>query len=84
METTRSISKVTTNFFYTLDVHASKLNKILEETQTVQDQQLCDLEKKFEVALFAISNYLVGANYMRCLVLSLFYLIRVLLVGVCC
>ncbi|KAJ6799278.1 kinesin-like protein KIN-5A isoform X1 [Iris pallida] len=48
MEMTRSISKVTSNFFHTLDGHASKLGKILEETQTVQDKQLCDLEKKFE------------------------------------
>ncbi|XP_020273566.1 kinesin-like protein KIN-5A isoform X1 [Asparagus officinalis] len=48
VETSRSISKVTTNFFHYVDVHASKLNKIFEETQTVQDQQLHDLEKKFE------------------------------------
>ncbi|KAG1337970.1 kinesin-like protein KIN-5A [Cocos nucifera] len=48
VETTRSISKITTDFFQTLDVHASKLNKILEESQTVHDQKLFELEKKFE------------------------------------
>ncbi|XP_008783640.2 kinesin-like protein KIN-5A isoform X2 [Phoenix dactylifera] len=48
VETTRSISNITTNFFLTLDVHASKLNKILEESQAVHDQKLFELEKKFE------------------------------------
>ncbi|XP_038988983.1 LOW QUALITY PROTEIN: kinesin-like protein KIN-5A [Phoenix dactylifera] len=48
VETTRSISIISCNFFHTLDVHASKLSRILEETQTVQDQQLHELEKKFE------------------------------------
>ncbi|KAG1371623.1 Kinesin-like protein KIN-5A [Cocos nucifera] len=48
VETTRSISVISSNFFHTLDVHASKLSRILEETQTVQDQQLRELEKKFE------------------------------------
>ncbi|XP_010922468.1 kinesin-like protein KIN-5A [Elaeis guineensis] len=48
VETTRSISKITTNFFLTLDVHASKINQILEESQTVHDQKLLELEKKFE------------------------------------
>ncbi|KAF9598448.1 hypothetical protein IFM89_027881 [Coptis chinensis] len=48
VETTRSISKITLNFFKTLDIHASKLSKIVEEAQTVHDQQLCELEKKYE------------------------------------
>lgn len=48
VEASRSISKITTGFFHSLDVHASQLTSILEETQTVQDQQLLDLEKKFE------------------------------------
>ncbi|KAJ6804908.1 putative 125 kDa kinesin-related protein [Iris pallida] len=48
VETARSISKITTNFFHTLDVHASKLSKIVEESQTVQYQQLRHLEKNFE------------------------------------
>lgn len=48
VETTRSISKITVNFFNTLDVHASKLGTIVEETQTLHDQKLCELEKKFE------------------------------------
>ncbi|KAJ0978474.1 hypothetical protein J5N97_013948 [Dioscorea zingiberensis] len=48
VEMTRSISKITTNFFHTLDVHASNLSKVLKETQAIQDQQLSQLEKKFE------------------------------------
>uniref|UniRef100_A0A0D9ZTH3 Kinesin motor domain-containing protein n=2 Tax=Oryza TaxID=4527 RepID=A0A0D9ZTH3_9ORYZ len=48
VEASRSISKITAGFFSSLDVHASKLTSILEETQSVQDQQLLDLEKKFE------------------------------------
>lgn len=49
VEASRSISNITVGFFHSLDVHASKLTSILEETQGVQDQQLIDLEKKFEV-----------------------------------
>lgn len=49
METTRSISKITVNFFKTLDGHASKLTEIVEEAQTGNDQKLSELEKKFEV-----------------------------------
>ena len=58
MEASRSISKITAGFFHSLDVHASKLTNILEDTQSVQDQQLVDLEKKFEViiALTACSS----------------------------
>ncbi|XP_020277289.1 kinesin-like protein KIN-5A [Asparagus officinalis] len=48
VETTRSISKMTTSFFQTLDVHASKVSKIMEESQNLQEQQLCELEIKFE------------------------------------
>nr|XP_009409541.1 PREDICTED: kinesin-like protein KIN-5A [Musa acuminata subsp. malaccensis] len=48
VQATRSISKITSNFFHTLDVHASTLTKILEESQTVQDKRLHELEKKFE------------------------------------
>uniref|UniRef100_R7W770 125 kDa kinesin-related protein n=1 Tax=Aegilops tauschii TaxID=37682 RepID=R7W770_AEGTA len=48
VEASRSISNITVGFFHSLDVHASKLTSILEETQGVQDQQLIDLEKKFE------------------------------------
>lgn len=46
--TTRSISQITVNFFKTLDVHVSQLGQIVEESQTVNDQKLSDLEKKFE------------------------------------
>ncbi|KAK1285363.1 hypothetical protein QJS10_CPB20g00746 [Acorus calamus] len=48
VETTRSISKITSNFFQTLDMHSSRLSGILEESQAVQDQQLSELENKFE------------------------------------
>jgi len=51
VEASRSISKITAGFFHSLDVHASKLTSILEDTQNVQDQQLVDLEKKFEVLI---------------------------------
>ncbi|KAM7496660.1 hypothetical protein LguiA_021074 [Lonicera macranthoides] len=48
VETTRSISQITVNFFKTLDMHASNLNHIVEEAQIVNDQKLSELEKKFE------------------------------------
>uniref|UniRef100_A0A2N9GZ90 Kinesin motor domain-containing protein n=1 Tax=Fagus sylvatica TaxID=28930 RepID=A0A2N9GZ90_FAGSY len=48
VETARSVSKITVNFFQTLDMHASNLNQIVEEAQTVNDQKLSELEKKFE------------------------------------
>ncbi|GMY10722.1 kinesin-like protein KIN-5D [Fagus crenata] len=48
VETARSVSKITVNFFKTLDMHASNLNQIVEEAQTVNDQKLSALEKKFE------------------------------------
>ncbi|KAG2673630.1 hypothetical protein I3760_13G101000 [Carya illinoinensis] len=48
VETARSVSKITVNFFETLDAHASKLSHIVEEAQTVNDQKLSELEKKFE------------------------------------
>lgn len=45
----RSVSKVTVDFFKTLDMHASSLTQIVEEAQTVNDQKLSELEEKFEV-----------------------------------
>lgn len=48
VETARSVSKITVNFFKTLDTHATKLNQIVEDAQTVNDQKLSELEKKFE------------------------------------
>ncbi|KDO73023.1 hypothetical protein CISIN_1g0025772mg, partial [Citrus sinensis] len=48
VENARSVSKVTVNFFKTLDMHASNLTKIVEEAQTVNDQKLFEFEKKFE------------------------------------
>ncbi|CAL5200221.1 unnamed protein product [Lathyrus oleraceus] len=48
VETTRAVSKITMNFFETIDRHASSLTQIVEETQFVNDQKLSELEKKFE------------------------------------
>ncbi|XVF20156.1 hypothetical protein REPUB_Repub11eG0174000 [Reevesia pubescens] len=48
VDNARSISKITENFFETLDMHASKLTKIVEEAQTVNDNKLSEFEKKFE------------------------------------
>ncbi|CDO98990.1 unnamed protein product [Coffea canephora] len=46
--TTRSIAEITANFLKTLDAHVSQLGRIVEESQTVNDKQLSDLEKKFK------------------------------------
>lgn len=67
MDTARSISKVTLNFFNTLDAHASKLTCIVEESQTVNEQKLSDLERKFEVILFVFLtviciSHILGSN----------------------
>ncbi|KAJ7980926.1 Kinesin-like protein [Quillaja saponaria] len=48
VETTRSVSKITVDFFETLDMHASSLTQIVEEAQTVNNKELCELETKFE------------------------------------
>ncbi|XP_074592695.1 kinesin-like protein KIN-5A isoform X2 [Curcuma longa] len=48
VEATRAISRIASNFFDTLDIHASSLTKIFNESQTMQDKQLLELEKKFE------------------------------------
>ncbi|KAK1589136.1 hypothetical protein Q3G72_030853 [Acer saccharum] len=48
VENVRSVSKITVNFFKTLDSHASNLGQIVEEAQTVNDQKLSEFEKKFE------------------------------------
>ncbi|KAE8038952.1 hypothetical protein FH972_011412 [Carpinus fangiana] len=48
VETARSVSNITVNFFKTLDIHASKLTQIVEEAQTVNDHKLSELEEKFE------------------------------------
>lgn len=56
VETTRSISQITVNFFKTLDGHASMLGQIVEEAQTCNDQKLSELEKKFEVTKVFIEH----------------------------
>ncbi|KAK4780189.1 hypothetical protein SAY87_016295 [Trapa incisa] len=48
LDTARSVSKMTANFFTTLDLHAAKLNQIMDEALSVNDQKLSEFEKKFE------------------------------------
>ncbi|KAH6821999.1 P-loop containing nucleoside triphosphate hydrolases superfamily protein [Perilla frutescens var. hirtella] len=70
VETTRSISQITVNFFKTLDGHASKLGQIVEEAQTINDHKLSDLENKFEecaaleerLLLEKVAELLAGSN----------------------
>ncbi|KAL0460644.1 UNVERIFIED_CONTAM: Kinesin-like protein KIN-5D [Sesamum latifolium] len=70
VESTRSISQITVNFFKTLDGHASKLGKIVEEAQAINDQKLSELEKKFEECaaneekqlLAKVAELLAGSN----------------------
>ncbi|OAY81248.1 125 kDa kinesin-related protein, partial [Ananas comosus] len=59
VETTRSISAVTMNFFDTLDAHSSKLSNIMEESNNVHDEQLSQLEKKFEECAAKEESYLL-------------------------
>lgn len=60
VETTRSISKITVNFFKTLDMHASKLSEIVTDAQIVHDQKLCELEKKYEECAANEENQLLA------------------------
>ncbi|KAK4492016.1 hypothetical protein RD792_002804 [Penstemon davidsonii] len=70
VETTRSISQVTENFFKTLDGHATKLGQIVDEAQTTNDHKLSELEKKFEECaaneerelLEKVAELLAGSN----------------------
>ncbi|KAH9326557.1 hypothetical protein KI387_006735 [Taxus chinensis] len=48
IESTRVISKINTDFFATLERHASKLNRFVEDMQRVHDKKLEDLEKKYQ------------------------------------
>ncbi|CAA7036796.1 unnamed protein product [Microthlaspi erraticum] len=47
-DSARSVSKVTVEFFKTLDTHATKLTGIVEEAQTVNHKKLSEFENKFE------------------------------------
>ncbi|KAL3850731.1 hypothetical protein ACJIZ3_012613 [Penstemon smallii] len=70
VETTRSISQVTENFFKTLDGHVTKLGQIVDEAQTTNDHKLSELEKKFEECaaneerelLEKVAELLAGSN----------------------
>ncbi|PKA63284.1 125 kDa kinesin-related protein [Apostasia shenzhenica] len=48
VEATRSISMIATSFFQVLDVHSSKMDNMLKESGKIQNEQLYELEKKFE------------------------------------
>ncbi|VVB04678.1 unnamed protein product [Arabis nemorensis] len=48
VDSARSVSKVTVEFFKTLDTHATKLTGIVEEAQTVNHKKLSEFENKFE------------------------------------
>eukprot|EP01018_Ginkgo_biloba_P020856 Gb_32401 [translate_table: standard] len=48
IESTRVISKINTDFFETLERHASKLSQFVEETQIIHDRKLDELEKSYE------------------------------------
>lgn len=48
VDSARSVSKVTVEFFKTLDTHATKLTGIVEEAQTVNHRKLSEFENKFE------------------------------------
>ncbi|KAK6142057.1 hypothetical protein DH2020_013886 [Rehmannia glutinosa] len=70
IETTRSISQITVNFFKNLDGHALNLGQIVEEAQTSNDQKLSELEEKFEECaaleerqlLATVAELLAGSN----------------------
>ncbi|KAK6142214.1 hypothetical protein DH2020_000011 [Rehmannia glutinosa] len=70
IETTRSISQITVNFFKNLDGHALNLGQIVEEAQTTNDQKLSELEEKFEECaaleerqlLATVAELLAGSN----------------------
>ncbi|XP_073311252.1 kinesin-like protein KIN-5D [Primulina huaijiensis] len=70
VETTRSISQITVNFFKTLDGHATKLGQIVEEAQTTNIWKLSEFEKKFEECaaheekqlLEKVAELLAGSN----------------------
>ncbi|KAG8387758.1 hypothetical protein BUALT_Bualt02G0054600 [Buddleja alternifolia] len=49
IETSRSISQTTVNFFETLGGHSSKLGQIVAEAHTINNQKLSELENQFEV-----------------------------------
>ncbi|XP_020583393.1 kinesin-like protein KIN-5A [Phalaenopsis equestris] len=48
VEATRSISDTVTSYFHTVEVLASRLSKIVKETNNSQHQQLSEMERKFE------------------------------------
>ncbi|KAL8490056.1 hypothetical protein ACS0TY_025328 [Phlomoides rotata] len=70
IQTTRTISQITVNFFKTLDGHASKIGQIVEEAQTIDDQKLSELEKKFE-KLSMRQIYRITTMYWKCFVFVL-------------
>lgn len=80
VEATRSVSKITVNFFDTLDLHASKLSHIVEEAHTNNDQQLSELERKFEVSTSSHFSLMVAFTPIHLIVCFCASSIS----GVCC
>lgn len=58
VDSARSVSKVTVEFFKTLDTHATKLTGIVEEAQAVNHRKLSEFENKFEVIRFLTHSQL--------------------------
>lgn len=58
MESAKSVSTVMLDFFKTLDTHATKLTKLAEDAQNVNEQKLSAFTKKFEVCyIFSMSQF---------------------------
>lgn len=62
VDSARSVSKVTVEFFKTLDTHATKLTGIVEEAQTVNHRKLSEFENKFEV--IPVLDTFVAASFL--------------------
>lgn len=74
MDSARSVSKVTVEFFKTLDTHATKLTGIVEEAQTVNHRKLSEFENKFEVipVLGLLLDTRASCKFHNALCLSVF------------
>ncbi|KAF3329937.1 kinesin-related protein-like protein [Carex littledalei] len=59
IEATRSISKVTEDFFDTLDTQTSKFCTILEDSRAVNNEQFSQFQKKFEDCAAEEEKYLL-------------------------
>lgn len=62
MESAKSVSTVMLDFFKTLDMHATKLRKLAEDAQNVNEQKLSAFTKKFEVCYFSTPCLILQYN----------------------